>query len=81
MYAKIEIYMMSVDSEFTVFIHKALCEIIEILCRLISPPVDHVAVLVILSSCSSQQLFSHTSNAQSYSIRPINRLSHKFPPA
>jgi len=68
MYAKTEIYMMSVDSEFTVFIDKALSKIIEILCWLVSPPVHQVAVLVILSTCSSQQLFTHTINGQSHSV-------------
>jgi len=47
---------MTIDSELTVLIDKALSKITELLCWLVSPPLHQVTKLVILPACNSQSL-------------------------
>jgi len=49
--------MMFIDNELIIFIDEALSKTVELLSRLVSPPIDQVSMLVILAACKAQQLF------------------------
>jgi len=56
--------MMFIDNELIIFIDEALSKMVELLSRLVSPPINEVSMLVILAACKAQQLYIHTRAAR-----------------
>ena len=61
--------MVTVDSELIVFIDEALSEVVELLCRLVTPPVHQVTVLVKLTTYQTQQ--PSTKTHYHHSLSPL----------